>query len=411
MSKHFHILIITLSYEPDTAPNAYTMTALSQGLVELGNQVTVLAALPHYGATRVYNGYRGHLWIEEQIEDLRVIRTQLFVPPRSDWKLGKVLSWLSFNLIATPISFGLNSYDVVLATSPPLTLGLTEYLVSRLCKVPYIYNVQDIYPDVAIEQGVLQQPFFIRTMRQIEDFVYRHAASITVITEGFRKNLLTKGVPPDMITVIPNLVDTELIQPGPRNNPFAAQYRLFGLFVVMYAGNLSESLGIETLFEAARRLQPHHRILVAVAGRGTALPRLRELCQSANLSNVRLLPFQGQDNLSNLYASSDAQLIIQRAGFSRLSAPSKIYTIMSSGKPTIVSMDQDSDTAKLIREADCGIVVPPEDPDAIVEAILKLAGDSQFVERMGRNARTYAVENCSKRAIAQRYDRLIRSLL
>jgi colanic acid biosynthesis glycosyl transferase WcaI len=411
MSKHPHILIITLSYEPDTAPNAYTMAALSQGLVELGNQVTVLAALPHYGATRVYDGYRGHLWMDEHIEDLRVIRTQLFVPPRSDWKLGKVLSWLSFNLIATPISLGLNDYDVVLATSPPLTLGLTEYLVSRLCNVPYIYNVQDIYPDVAIEQGVLQGSFLIRTMRRIEDFVYRHAASVTVITEGFRKNLLTKGVSPDMITVIPNLVDTELIQPGPRNNPFAAQYGLFGSFVVMYAGNVGESLGIETLVEVARRLQSHDGILMAVAGRGTALPRLRELCQSANLSNVHFLPFQGRENLSNLYASSDVQLIIQGAGFSRLSAPSKTYMIMSSGKPTIISMDQDGDTAKLIRDADCGIVVPPEDPDAIVEAILKLATDSQLLERMGRNARTYAVENYSKRATAQRYDRLIRSLV
>jgi colanic acid biosynthesis glycosyl transferase WcaI len=405
------ILLITLSFAPDPSPNAFVLTPLVQGLVALGHQVTVLTSLPHRGSGRIYDGYRGRPWRTEISPGLCVHRMWLFVPKRADWRLGAVLRWLSFNLLVTPASLLAGRHDVVMTLSPPITLGVTAWLVSRVRGIPYVYNAQDIYPDVAIEQGLLKPGRVASALGRICRFIYDHAARVTVLTEGFRQNLLAKGAAPEKVQVIPNAVDTELFRPGLHQNPFAEQYGLDGKFVVMYAGNVGDSLGIETLFETMQRLRARDDILFVVVGRGTALARLRAMCDEERLPNIKFLPYQTQEVLPQMYASSDLQLVLQRAGLSRMSAPMKAYVIMSSGRPMLVSMDLDGEPAHLVRRADCGLFVPPESPGLLAEAIEEATRDPARLRVWGENGRQYVVEHLSKEAVVAAYDGLLHGIV
>ncbi|MBI2238761.1 MAG: glycosyltransferase family 4 protein [Actinobacteria bacterium] len=402
------VLLLSLLFEPDLSANSYAMSALATGLVERGHELTVLTAMPHYGAGRVYEGYGGRAVMVEHRPGMRVVRLGLYVPKRPDWTLGKVLSWASFNVAATPVAALLGRHDVAMTLPPPYTLGLTQLVVKVLRGIPYVYNVQDVYPDVAVQQGLVRDPRIVRALRAVEDTIYRHAALVTVISADIRDNLLAKGVPPGRVEVVPNCFETELVTPEPRENEFAARHGLSGRLVAMYAGNVGDSLGVESLCDAMRMLASRDDILFAVAGRGTALPRLRAMCEEARLPNVRFLPFQDRSTLSKLYASSDVQLMLQRRGLSQSSTPTKLLTIMSSGRPVIASVDVNSAGADVVRQATAGTVVEAEKPEMLADAIRALAANDALRAELGRAAREYVVRHYSKQAVAERYETVLR---
>ena len=165
--------------------------------------------------------------------------------------------------------------------------------------------------------------------------------------------------------------------------------------------------GARAVFETMQRLRARDDILFVVVGRGTALPRLRAMCEEVRLPNIKFLPYQTQEVLPQMYASSDLQLVLQRAGLSRMSAPMKAYVIMSSGRPMLVSMDLDGEPAQLVRRADCGLCVPPESPALLAEAIEEATRDPARLRVWGENGRQYVVEHLSKEAVVAAYDGLL----
>jgi colanic acid biosynthesis glycosyl transferase WcaI len=174
---------------------------------------------------------------------------------------------------------------------------------------------------------------------------------------------------------------------------------------------VGDSLGIETLVETVQLLKDREDILFVVGGRGSAMPRLKATCTDSGLENIRFLPFQPREALSLLYASSDLQLVMQRAGMSRVSVPMKAYVIMSSGRPMLVSADVDGEVAALVQEARCGLCVPPEQPEALASAIRSAAEHPEQLRAWGANGRRYAEERLSRRAIAGAYDQLFREIV
>lgn len=406
------LLLVSLSFTPDNSPNAYVLTPLVNGLIDLGHQVTVLTTMPHRGTNQIYEGYRGKLWNCERRENLDIHRLWVYVPEHSDWQSGTLLRWLSFNLPVTPLSLiAARKHDVVWTLSPPFTLGLTAWIVGTTHGIPYIYNAQDLYPDVAIQQGLIGEGKIASAINLVSKFIYQRAARVTVLTEGFRQNVISKGIAPHKVRVIPNLVDTEMIKPVPRQNPFSTQHGFDDKFVVMYAGNVGDSFGIETLFETVQLLQERDDILFVVGGRGSKLPELKIMCEKAGLPNVRFLPFQPREVLPQMYGSSDLQLVMQKAGLSQMSTPMKAYVIMSSGRPMLVSADADGYVADLVRKADCGIHVPPEQPQALAAAIEEAADNRDQLRIWGTHGRRYVVEHFSKEAIAASYDQLLHEVV
>jgi len=403
------VLLLTLCYLPDAAPNAPLMTALAEGLRDLGHEVLVVTAFPHYGQGRPYTGYGGWRVTNERRNGIRISRTPIYVG-KGGSNASKILSWLSFNLIGTWVALKAAPADVIISPSPPPTLGLSEWLLASLWRVPYVYNVQDVYPDVAIEQGLLTNPQLIALLRKLERLVYGKAAAVTVVSEAHRDNVLSKGVPCQKIAVIPNFVDTDFMRPLPRHNPWSAQQGMDDHFAVTYAGNIGASQGLETLLGAASRLKTHEDIAFLVIGRGAARAALEARARASGLDNVRFLTLQPRERLPEVYATADVHLVLLRRGITG-SMPSKTYSIMASGRPLVAAVEPQSEVASLVQRAGAGLVVSPEDPEALAEGILTLRSDREKRRTMGEGGRAHVAEHYSKQAVASQYDALIRRLV
>lgn len=401
------ILLLSLYFEPDLAANAVIMTKLAQELSRLGHQVTVVTAFPHYDTNRIWETYRGALVRGEERDDMRIYRVYLYVPRRKERILGRLLNYISFNFLSTVVGLLSGRHDVVLAPSPPLTIGLSAYVISRLRRIPYTYNVQDIYPDVAIRLGVLTNSMVIAFFKALERFVYNKAAAVSVISEGFRRNLLAKGVPPEKVCVIPNFVDPSFVRVLPRRNAFSREQCLDDRYVVLFAGNVGLSQGLEFVLEAASLLADERNILFLIVGSGAAKGRLVKQVEEMSLTNVRFLPFQPQERVSELYAASDLCLVPLRRGITQDSVPSKVYTIMAAGKPLVAAVDDESDTSQFVRETECGLLVPPEEPDALAEVISTLYQDRTLGESMGLKGRKRVQQEFTPQAAAQKYAALL----
>lgn len=294
--------------------------------------------------------------------------------------------------------------------SKPLTIGLTAWAISCLKHIPYVYNVQDIYPDIAIRLGVLKNKTAIHVFRWLERFVYRSAARITVLSEGFRANLLQKSVLLAKLRIIPNFVNTDFMKPLPRQNNFSAQHQLNNYFVVMYAGNIGLSQRLETLLVAADQLKDLSDLRILIVGNGATKGEIVTLAAKMNLSNVIFLPFQPRGELPIMYASADVSLVIIRQGISSESVPSKTYTIMASGRPIIASVDSDSEIWTMLHKAECGLCIPPEDAALLAQAIRELHTKREFASQMGEKGRAYVVENHSQRRVVDLYHQLLTEL-
>jgi len=401
------ILLLSTYFKPDIASTGVLMAGLAEELTKLGHQITVVTSMPHYDGNRIWPDYRGKLCVREQFKGMDVHRVYLYVSREKESLIGRLWNYVTFNFLSVVAGALAAQYDVVLTPSPPLTNGLAAFLLSRLRRVPYVYNVQDIYPDVAIRLGVLTNSKVIAFFKWIERFVYDKATAVSVISEGFRRNLLDKGVPVDKIEVIPNFMDTEFVRPLPRHNSFSVAKGLDDRFVVLFAGNIGLSQGLETVLDTAYRLEKHRDILFLVVGNGAAKPGLQSYAEELELENVRFLPFQSHESLPEMYASADVCLVPLRKGFTGESVPCKVFTITAAGRPLIASVDEWSDTHRFVKAAECGLCVEPEAPDALAEAILMLYNDSSLQERLGRKGREYVETRYIPKAVARQYVALL----
>ncbi len=402
------ILLLTLYFAPDIAANAVIMTELAEELIQRGHQVTVVTAFPHYAGNVIDARYRGRLVQHEEYRGIQIIRTFLYTSPRKNRFGVRLLNYASFNLISTLAGILSGPQDVILAPSPPLTIGLGAWIISRFKRVPFVYNVQDIYPDIAVVLGVLTNPTVIRISRWMERLVYNKAIAVTVLSEGFRRNLLAKGVPADKLHVIPNFVDVDYIRPLPKDNSFSRHHGLHDRFVVMYAGNIGLSQSLETLLEAARILKDLADLQILIVGNGSAKQHLEMQAQAMGTTNVKFLPFQPRETLPEMYATADVSLVLLKNSIGAESVPSKAYTILASGRPLIAAVDEQADTRRMIAEAQCGIAVAPQAAQDLADAIRQMHKASVMRAEMGQRGRNYVSARYTPAAVASQYDTLLK---
>ena len=404
------ILLLSTYFRPDIASTGVLMTYLAEDLAGLGHNVTVVTTFPHYSTGKIWEAYRGKLFQRDKHGPIDVYRLYVYVPRHKDALPGRLFNYATFNILSAVVGTFIGKHDVILSPSPPLTNGLSADLIGRVRRIPFVYNVQDIYPDVAIRMGVMTNPRIIAFFRRVEQYVYRRAAALVVISEGFRRSLLAKGISPQKVKVIPNFADIEFIRPLSRHNGFSSRENLDEKCVVLFAGNIGFSHGLETVLEAAAKLRDQKDILFLIVGNGAAKSPLTNYAQELGLENVRFLPFQAHEVLPEMYASSDICLVPLRKGFTAESVPCKVFTITAAARPLIASVDKDSDTHHFVREAQCGLWVEPEDSNALAEAILALYADKELRERLGRKGRQYVEAHYTRQAIARQYHELLTTL-
>ncbi|MEZ5207996.1 MAG: glycosyltransferase family 4 protein [Acidimicrobiales bacterium] len=336
------------------------------------------------------------------------------VPDRQGEHPGRALAFGGFTALATVEGAGARRPDVVLAMSPPLTLGPAGAVVARARRVPFVFNIQDVFPDVAIEVGALANPTAIAAAQRLERASYLAADAVTVLSDDLADNVRAKVGPAaaDRVRVIPNFVDTQRIRPASRDNAYRREFGLEGRRVVMYAGNLGFSQSVELLLDAARAFadDPDLGDVVAVVNGGGS--RRQELeARAAGLDNVRFVDLQPAARLPEVLAAADVHTVLLRRGLARSSVPSKLYSILAAGRPVLASVDAGTEVATTIERAGAGISVAPEDPEAFTAALRRLLAHPAGTAAMGAAGRAFVEGWASPAAVAEAYEALFLELV
>ncbi|MHC5773346.1 glycosyltransferase family 4 protein [Nostoc sp.] len=404
------ILIYSYNYYPEPIGIAPLMTELAEGLVKRGHEVRVVTAMPNYPERQIYQEYRGKWYLNEYKNGVQIQRSYVWIRPQPNL-LDRVLLDASFVVTSfVPALIGWRP-DVILSTSPSLPSCVPVALLAWLRACPVILNLQDILPEAAVHVGLLKNKLLIQLFTLLEKFAYHSASKISVIADGFVDNLRSKGVEADKIVQIPNWVDVNFIRPLPKkDNPFRVAHNLNGKFVVLYSGNIALTQGLESVVKAASLLRHIPDIVFVIVGEANGLQRLQQECLDCGADNVLLLPFQPRKYLPQMLAAADVGLVVQKKNIVSFNMPSKIQVLLASGRALVASVPDNGTAAKAIRQSGGGVVVPPEDPQALAMAILDLYQNPEKVKTLGYKSRQYAVEHYAFEQALNQYESLCYSL-
>ncbi|MEH2080391.1 MAG: glycosyltransferase family 4 protein [Nostoc sp.] len=399
-----HILIYSYNYHPEPIGIAPLMTELAEGLVKRGHKVRVITGMPNYPQREIYDGYQNRWYLTEQKNGVTIQRSYVRIKSKPNL-VDRLLLELSFVFTSLPQAFKGGRPDVIILTVPPLLGTLPATTLGWLYNCPVVLNVQDILPEAAVRIGLLKNKWMIRTLTALEKFAYRTAHTISVIADGFRENLVNKGVPVNKIICIPNWVNVNFIRPLPKqSNSWIYNHQLDGKFVVLYSGNIALTQGLETVIEAAVCLRHIKDIVFVIVGESRALQRLQEYCLSNGADNVLLLPLQPRESLPEMLAASDVGLIVQKHNVISFNMPSKIPLLLASGRPIVGSVPATGTAAKAIELSGGGIVVEPESPQAMAAAVHDLYANPALGTKLGNTGRQFAEENYSLEQALDRYE-------
>ena len=404
------VLLLTAYFPPDTGSASHLFYELGAELAKTGHTVTVVTSMPSYHVQGSLERYQGRIWLREGIKGMDVVRVATPQLPRrlmfgrALWQFSGALTFVVVGLLVPP-------QDVALIYSPPLPLGLAAWALRGLRGVPFVFNVQDLFPKSIIDLGLLKNRWIIRAFEAIERFVYRRADAITVHSGGNRQHVIGKGTGATKVSVIPNWVDTNFIRPEDRMNGFREEHALGDHFLVSFAGVLGYSQDLDVVLEAAALARNEANILWLIVGDGVEKDRLEAKAQHMDLPNVRFLPMQPRDKYPSILHASDVCLTTLHAEVTSPVVPSKILSAMAAGRPVVASLDLNGDAPKVIEEAKCGFTLPPEDPDALADAVMTLYRDKALREELGRNGRLYAEKHLSLKSSVSQYEELFQQIL
>ena len=404
-----HIMFLAQCYAPEDVSAAILITELAADLAKLGHRVSVVTCAPNYPHGRVFAGYRNRLYAVEMIDGVRVIRTWSYISPsKKIW--SRLFYYGTYSASAFYGGLLAGHPDVIVSYSPPLPLGLSAWLLSRIFRVPWLLQIEDLFPDAAVAAGVLVNRRMINFFLGLENFLYRHARRISVISKSFQKTLLTKKVPTSKIEVIPVWADPDKVRPLPKDNAFRQKHELIGKFVVMYAGNLGLTSCLEDIIQAAVILRSQKDIRFVIIGEGVKKAALEAEAQAKQLPNILFLPYQPREIFPEMLAAADLSLVTLNAGAALSSMPSKIFNVMASARPILAITIPESEIMQIIEAAECGWNVSPGSPEKLAEAVLQLKARESELVRMGRNGRTYLEKNYSRNYCVGAYEKMLSAL-
>jgi len=401
------VLVVGTNYVPERTGMAPFSTGLCEHFAEQGHDVQVITTFPYYPEWRIWDGYRGKLTQKERINGVNVRRVWHYVPARASSLIQRLFHDVSFAIHVFLAALFMRKFDVVCCVCPPPTLALTGYLLSVLRRQPYMILLTDLASDAALATGIMREGFAIRMARALEGFLYSRAENIVCICQGFVEKLTLRGADPDRLVLIPLWGNTDNVYPieGATKFRLANSFRPDD-FLAMYTGNIGKKQDLMNVVRAAELSRHLTDLTWVLVGEGEERTLIGEAIRQSGLSNICLLPLQPASTLAEMYSAANALFIHQKAAVVDAVIPSKLLTYMAAGRPILAAVSNKSETARYVESANCGLIIHPESPEALVESVISLRSDSDLQSRLGANGRAYVQQHFAKDKVLQKYDLL-----
>jgi glycosyltransferase involved in cell wall biosynthesis len=384
------------------APSA-RVHELSREWVRMGHDVTVLTAFAHHPTGRKAPSDRGVLTRRETVDGIDVIRTYVYATANKG-TLKRMLSYASFMLSAMTIGrLRVSRPNVVIATSPQLLCAMAGYFLARTLRVPFVFEVRDLWPESILAVEALKDGAFIRMLKGAARYLYKHADQIVTVGEGYRRGIHTRyGIPEESMEVVRNGVDTSLFVPGPRDNEVRKEYGWGDRCVIMYVGTHGMAHGLHHVLEAANILRDDADKMFVFVGEGAEKENLKRLAAQWQLPNVQFIDQQSKARIPLFYAACDLGLVSLRdTSLFQEVLPSKIFEYMGMAKPILLNVA--GEARQVVEAASAGVYVPSGNVPALVEAVRHLANRREELIEMGRRGQQFVLEHYDRRVLARRY--------
>ncbi|MFN8465846.1 MAG: glycosyltransferase family 4 protein [Caldilineaceae bacterium] len=377
---------------------------LGKYLVAAGDHFTVIASKLTY----LTGKSSANALAIETVDGMRIIRSYT-LPVRQRGITCRIISFLSFMLSSLWSGLWAGPFDLVVGTTPPIFQSVSAWLIAYIRRRPFVLEVRDLWPEFAIDMGVLRQPFLILLARGLESFLYARATHIVVNSPAYRTYLIGKGVTPSKITLVANGVTPEMFHPEARGEEVRRHLRLEGCFVATYAGALGVANDIPTVLRAAKHLAYHENIRFMLVGDGRERHRLEQYAAAEGLHNVIFTGAQPKNQMGKYLAASDVCIAtLQNIPMFTTTYPNKVFDYMAAGRPTIVAID--GVIRDVIESANGGLFVPPGDDMALAQAVLALSTNQEAVARMGLSARNYVVQHFNRAEQGKQFVKLLHAI-
>lgn len=396
------LLIVTLHYLPDGGPSASQYAMLAETAASAGHDVTVVAASPHYPTGRALPGWTMPPDGVEIQNGVRVVRVA--IPHGDRAHLGfRTFQFVAFQLRSAVRLLALGQFDAAIFANPALQVWLPWQVARPRTSGRLVFSIHDVYPDVGERLGIFRWRPMRWLVGAMESHCIRTADSVRILAPAFAEPARRLGADPARVRLIYDWADTETIRPAAKDNALRKEFGLSGKFVFMYVGNIGLSQGLESIVETSARFTERSDVRFVVVGEGAGLASLKAAIASAGARNIVLIPFQPRERLPEVFAAADVGLVLLQKGL-RESLPSKVYSILASGRPVLASVDERNDMVDVIARAGAGITVPPEDPTGLAAACEQfLAMSPGELAAMGLRGRRYVEEHHSPEVAARQF--------
>jgi glycosyltransferase involved in cell wall biosynthesis len=400
-----HILLIHQAFVALDEPGGTRHHELARFLARRGHRITIIASPVSY-LTGMSNTGGKNTYTDPDEPQITILRTYTYSALHRSF-VHRVFSFLSFMLSSFWAGLKVKDVNLVWGTSPPIFQGFTAWLLSRLKRKPFLFEVRDLWPAFAIQVGVLHNPLLIRLSLWLEGFLYRHADRLVVNSPGFVEHVQERGV--EQVLVVPNGVEPAMFDPHASGADYRRDHDLQGRFIVMYAGahGMSNDLGV--VLESARLLIDRQDIAIVLLGDGKEKPALQEQAGRLGLENVRFLPPVPKGMMGQALAAADACIaILKPISLYATVYPNKVFDYMAAGRPVLLAID--GAIRHVVEDAGCGYFVPPGDPQALAAAIRLLVDDPEGARSMGLRGRAYVEAHFDRGCLADELARIIEQI-
>lgn len=400
------VLLLTQWFDPEPT---FKGIVFARELVRQGFEVEVVTGFPNYPGGKIYPGYRIKLLQREMIDGVQVTRVPLY-PDHGQSAIKRILNYVSF--AASSLFYGLfmaRRPDVIYAYHPPLTVGIAAGLLRLLRRVPVVYDIQDMWPDTLRATGMVNNARALSVVAAVCRWVYRRADHIVVLSPGFKRLLLERGVPEAKVEVIYNWADEDALA-APRG-VVPTSFPQQGQFRVLFAGTMGKAQALDAVLDAAALLQTRDsRVCFVLLGGGVEVARLKQRAADLQLRNMVFLPPVPMSEVGALLNAADALLVhLRKDPLFEITIPSKTQAYMAVGRPLLMAVD--GDAAELVAESGGGLVIESENAGALAKAAEAMAAmQADTLAAMGRQAQRYYRERLALKVGAAKFGAIFKQL-